>query len=100
MFAQNWLWTKAAVGSNVDEGKAVSTDPSGNIYVTGLFYGPSITFGSYSLANVGGQDIYVVKYDASGNVLWAKSAGGSKDDAGNSISTDAFGNAGRKTSIS
>jgi len=44
--------------------------------VTGFFWSPTITFGSTTLTNAGGYDMYIVKYDASGNVLWAKNPGG------------------------
>src|SRR6185503_17246064 len=37
-------------------------------------------------------DIFIVKYDSSGNLLWAKRAGGYGADQANSICTDANGN--------
>jgi hypothetical protein len=88
----NVLWAKSAGGSASDEGNSVSTDASGNILVAGRFTSPSITFGTTTLTNAGVSDIFLVKYDSGGNVLWAKSAGGSTDDEGNSVSTDASGN--------
>ena len=90
----NALWAKSAGGtSSDDEGLGISTDASGNVLVTGFFSSPTITFGSTTLTNAGSRDIFVVKYDASGNALWAKSAGGtSSDDRGFAISTDASGN--------
>jgi Secretion system C-terminal sorting domain len=90
----NALWAKSAGGSNNDAGYGISTDASGNVFVTGDFYSPSITFGTTTLTNAAGgkDDMFIVKYDALGNVLWAKSAGGSSPDAGFSIATDATGN--------
>jgi hypothetical protein len=90
----NVLWAKSAGGTGDDEGYSVATDANGNCFVTGMFYSPSITFGSYTLTNAGGNigDIFLVKYDASGNVIWAKSAGGTGDDEGYSVATDASGN--------
>ena len=38
------------------------------------------------------QDIFICKLDTIGNFIWAKSMGGVNNDAGNSITTDAFGN--------
>jgi len=87
----NWLWAKSAVGSGDECGNSISTDANGNSYITGRFYG-SITFGNTTLTNAGGWDIFIVKYDGAGNVLWAKSAGGTGPVIGNSISTDANGN--------
>lgn len=89
---QSWQWAKSAGGTDTDQGHAIATDASGNVLVTGYFAGASITFGTTTLTNAGGSDIFIVKYDASGNVLWAKSAGGTSTDNSKSISTDANGN--------
>jgi hypothetical protein len=90
----NVLWAKCAKGASNDGGNSISTDASGNVFVTGYFQSSSITFGTTVLLNSASYttDIFIVKYDGSGNVLWAKSAGGSFDDYGNSVSTDASGN--------
>jgi hypothetical protein len=90
----NVLWAKSAGGAGGEWGRGISTDAIGNIFITGFFTSPSITLGSTTLTKSGsGDDIFVVKYDLSGNVLWAKSAGGTGDDGGLGISTDASGNA-------
>ena len=92
----NVLWAKSAGGNYSDYGNSCSTDLSGNIIVTGSFNSSTITFGTttLALASTGGgaSDMFVVKYDTNGNVLWAKSAGGNSSDYGNSCSTDANGN--------
>ena len=95
-FAQSpaFLWAQRAGGTDSDYGYSCSTDASGNIFVTGYFYSPSITFGTTTLTNAsaGNNDMFIVKYDSNGNVLWAKSAGGTSNDMGKSCSTDANGN--------
>ena len=72
----NLVWAKAATGSFSVSGFAVATDNSGNIFVTGSFghhnFGGNVTFGTTTLTSVGGGDVFVAKYDPSGNVLWAK----------------------------
>lgn len=88
----NWQWAKSVGGTGDDISQGISTDDYGNVYITGYFGSPSITFGTTTLNSAGGFDIFVVKYDAFGNVLWAKSAGGSGDDMGQGISADADGN--------
>lgn len=90
----SWLWAKSAGGTNNDYGYDISADINGNVYVTGFFDSPTLTFGATILTNAGssGSDIFTVKYDASGNPLWAKSAGGTGEDRGKSIATDANGN--------
>jgi hypothetical protein len=86
----NVLWAKSAVGPRFDI--YISTDASGNILVTGEFTSPTITFGATTLTNSGSYDIFVVKYDPSGNVLWAKSVAGERQDLPAGISADASGN--------
>src|SRR5436190_20577711 len=78
--APNWLWAYNAGGANDDMGISIAIDNSGNSYVTGYFGSPSITFGSTTLTNAGNYDIFIVKYSPTGNVLWAKSVGGSGHD--------------------
>jgi hypothetical protein len=87
------LWAKSGAGISSESGKGISTDASGNIVLTGGFNSPNITFGTTILTNSSsGSDIFVVKYDPSGNVFWAKSAGGIGGEEGAGISTDASGN--------
>ncbi|MFA5781679.1 MAG: SBBP repeat-containing protein [Bacteroidales bacterium] len=90
----NVLWAQRAGGSGDDWGYSITTDSLGNVYLTGMFKSSTITFGSTTLTNAGSntRDIFIVKYDPSGNVLWAQNAGGSNDDSGNSISADSLGN--------
>lgn len=86
-----WIWAQIAGGTSYDEGHSISTDTSGNTYVTGYFMGVA-HFGSTILSSSGYEDIFVAKIDNNGNWLWAKRAGGYYSDCGTSISTDAAGN--------
>lgn len=88
----DFQWAKSAGGGSWEYGESIATDASGNVYVTGYFYSASLTFGTYTLTSAGSDDMYIVKYDPAGNVLWAKCAGGSGADRGNDIATDASGN--------
>ena len=88
----NWQWAKSAGGTGSAFGLIVSTDAIGNVFMTGYFKSPTITFGTTTLTNAGSNDVFIVKYDATGNVLWAKSVGGAYDERGQSVSTDASGN--------
>src|ERR1035437_7007801 len=97
-YSQNWLWAKSGkqtAGAGFDECNSVSADASGNVFITGTFFSPTLTFGSITLTNVNPSgstsDVFIAKYDANGNVLWAKSVGG-EGDVCNSISADASGN--------
>lgn len=73
------IWAKQTEGSNASGIVALTSklDPMGNIYLTGQFAdtidvdtGPGIsTIGTVN------QSIYVIKYDNSGNLVWAKAVG-------------------------
>jgi hypothetical protein len=82
------LWAQNVGGIYPEQGTAVETDVFGNCYVAGFFSGSTITFGATTLTNVGGTDMFIAKYDASGNVLWAQRCGGSGSDLPVAISTD------------
>jgi PKD repeat protein len=88
----NVLWAQRAGGTNVDVSGAVCSDAAGNVYIAGHFRSASISFGSTTLNIVGfGADMFIAKYDSSGNVLWAQRAGGTADDGANLLATDASG---------
>ncbi len=89
------LGAQSGGGTSNDYATSISADPSGYIYIAGYFFSSSVTFGGITLNNngpSGTSDMYVVKYDSLGNVMWARSAGGSDNDRINSIKADAWGN--------
>lgn len=88
----NMLWARHAGTTNGEEGLGICADSSGNCFVTGWYNSAMAIFGSVSLPTFGFQDIFVAKYDASGNLQWAKRAGASGLDNGLGIATDGAGN--------
>lgn len=88
----NWLWAKRAGGTSIDYATDVATDALGNTYITGTYNSAPIIFGSNALTNSGLTDIFLVKYDVTGNILWARRAGNSDSEFGQSVATDAAGN--------
>ncbi len=89
----NVNWAKSIGGTGDDYSRSIATNAVGNSYITGFFTSPSITFGTTTLTNNGSADILIAKYDANGNVVWAKSSGGNADDYSYSIAIDEIGNA-------
>ncbi len=89
--APEWQWATKAGGILTDEGRSITVDDAGNIYVTGTF-GGTATFGSYTFTSSGENDIFIAKMDANGNWLWATQAGGIGDDTGYGITIDEVGN--------
>lgn len=88
----NFQWVRYAGGTGIDNGKAISIDGSGNCYVAGYFR-DTIKFDSGNvIVGSGGYDIFLAKYDASGNLLWVRTGGGSSEDAGSGVALDASGN--------
>ena len=82
----------AGVGDGVENiGNGIATDTNGNIFITGNFTG-TITFDDVPLVSAGNGDVFIVKYDASGNLLWARRAGGGSDIYANDIAVDPAGN--------
>lgn len=91
--AGNFVWAKSMGGVNTDEGKAVAVDAAGNIYCTGnVTNGGDFDPGPGTLSLGGPNDIFIVKFDAAGNLLWGKSAGGDYFDYAYSIAVDTEGN--------
>ncbi|HLP17938.1 MAG TPA: hypothetical protein VK470_16865, partial [Bacteroidota bacterium] len=72
-------------------GRAVAVDANGNSYFTGYYY-QTVKIGSTVLTNKGTADIYLAKFDATGNPFWARSAGGSGYDVPSRNAVDASGN--------
>ena len=97
-------WATYYGGIGTDRGWSVATDGSGNIYLGGATGSPSgiSSPGASQVAFGGGDDAFLVKFDASGIRQWATYYGGPGRDFGYSIITDGIGNvylAGMTTSI-
>jgi len=89
------IWAMSIGAHNDNGGRAMTTDASGNVFVTGFFSGrvdfdPGMET-SY-LASKGEGDIFVQKLDSSGAFIWAKSVGGDFTETGLSITTDEMEN--------
>jgi len=80
-------WTKLLGTTGADVGWAITPDSSGNLYVAG-----SVSGAVDSNSFVGGSDISVSKYDASGNYQWTKQTGSTGADTPRGIVVDATGN--------
>lgn len=89
--APEWNWARAMGNEGMDYADGVATDNLGNIYVTGVFSN-TMYIGDYILNCAGVQDIFVIKYDRDGNLIWAKRAGGPGIDQGQAICVDEFQN--------
>ena len=76
--AQNTEWAVSLGGPNSDKGISIGTDSLGFIYASGYF-NTSATFGAITLTNSpasgNNKEVFIVKMDSVGNVLWAIAGG-------------------------
>ena len=82
----NQIWSRQLGSAAEDDGKGVTVDGSGNIYVGGETYGTLP--GS---ARSGGVDVFVAKYDPAGNRLWVKQWGTASSEDFGGIAIDTAG---------
>lgn len=66
------LWSKSFGGTNIENGGDLIRTADGGFLITG--YTESFTAGN--------DDVYVIKTDSLGNVIWSKSFGGPYDESG------------------
>lgn len=86
------VWVRQVGGLSTDVGYSIAVDASGNSYVTGTYSGV-ITLGSTTLSG-NFFDVFIAKFSASGDVLWAKGIGSSSSfpEGGTSVKVDGSGN--------
>lgn len=85
------LWARQAGGTGNDSGRAVATDSTGDIYLTGAFSAVSAFVSpaqTLQVTSVGADDIFVARYSADGNLRWVQRAGGAQSDRGLAIEVD------------
>lgn len=85
-------WLVTGGGANSEQCTALAVDPAGNAIVAGDFFG-TITVGGTKLTSKGVCDIFVVKLNPKGKVLWATSGGGPRGDYAFGVDVDQAGNA-------
>jgi type IX secretion system substrate protein/beta-propeller repeat-containing protein len=88
----SWIWATSAGGPWDDQVKAISADNSGNVFITGYLVPSSYAIFGNDTVNANTYDLFIAKYNSSGVVKWAESAGGAAVDDANSIINDNSGN--------
>src|SRR5438874_884924 len=93
----DWEWARSGNcqdSNGVAESWNVGTDGFGNVYLAGTTHDSSVSFGSFTLYNQSSNYdfIFIIKYDSSGNVIWAKKSGGIGSADLTDLITDFYGN--------
>ena len=74
-------WMRTAGSPNADDrANGLTTDPTGAVYITGYFNGTA-TFDGQDVISAGGTDMFLAKYNKTGNLIWVSRNG----DAGTDI---------------
>ncbi|NUN99769.1 MAG: T9SS type A sorting domain-containing protein [Saprospiraceae bacterium] len=97
------VWQRASDNTNwwnrtLDVLKAIDHDDMGNVYTTGYLHDNDLVFNGDTIENVQQgffyySQVFVLKYDAEGNEIYARTFGGNLNDVGTSIlvtGNDAF----------
>jgi hypothetical protein len=76
----DWMWAKSLNGRNYKSASSVAVTNSGDILTVGQFrdtvdFNPD-TAATYNLISTGQYDIYMCRYTANGDLVWAKSLEG------------------------
>jgi hypothetical protein len=93
-----YQWHTQITGSNFEQIWGIDLDNNNNIVITGIFNSPDADFDPVSSSNTllvapnTNNEIFVAKYDPSGNHLWSFSVGDLTHDDGKGIKCDATGN--------
>ncbi|MBI2639396.1 MAG: fibronectin type III domain-containing protein [Candidatus Sungbacteria bacterium] len=81
------LWIRFAGGSGTEIGEGIGVDSSGNSYLIGY------TNASFDSQTYGGQwDIFVTKFDSSGNKIWTRFFGDADNELTHGGAVDSSGN--------
>lgn len=93
----HYVWAKSMGGSGFAWALGVALDGNGNIILAGYFnsqagadFDPGQ--GKALLYSIGGNDVFLARYDTGGNYLWAMNMGGVGEEYCHGIAADASGN--------
>ncbi|WP_437334844.1 hypothetical protein [Sorangium sp. So ce394] len=84
-------WSQGYGGAGADAGWSIASDTAGNYYVTGSFEG-TVDFGAGPLTSAGPTDVFLLKLDPAGALLWSKRFGSDSADTGHAVAVDGSGN--------
>jgi hypothetical protein len=90
----NYLWAKGFGGSGDERCNALALDGAGNEYMSGYFSGTADFDpgpATMNLVSAGNYDVFLLKCDNDGNFDWARGFGGTGNDIGMTLQSNADG---------
>ena len=91
----NFVRAMTMGGAGDDGTFALTADANGNHFTTGYFQN-TVDFdpcaNEYNLTSTGIMDVFIQKFNPSGDFQWARSIGGTESDFGKALCTDILGN--------
>ena len=87
----NLIWNEQLGGTNLWHDKTLVVDQQNNIYLAGSFYGTDF-FGGNAFTSQGNSDLFIIKYNQSGEYQWLLPGGGEFQDIGGGILVDDYFN--------
>lgn len=87
----NLIWAKKYGWTSDDKSRAIKVDKDGNSYVTGYF-SSTARFGTINVTSSGNNDVFIAKIDSTGDPIWVKKGGGTREDRGRGVALDRQGN--------
>ena len=85
-------WSQRFGWVEFDAGQGLAVDASGNVIVTGAFWGHADFGGGDLVAPSLADDIFLAKYDKDGVHQWSRNFGGTGTDQGFAVAVDGSGN--------
>ena len=89
--AGNHVWSQRFGDAGEQYAYGIAADGSGNLAVTG-YYRSSVDFGGGPMTSAGLDDIFVARFDGSGNHLWSQRFGDGLHQESYGVATDSLGN--------
>ena len=80
-------WATRGVGASFEVASSVAVESNGDLFITGNFQSPVFSFGAINLNNTGESAMFIAKFNALGNVIWAKNSSGPGSTNGYDIDT-------------
>lgn len=87
IFSQSVKWFNSAGNVYGPQIRDLAVDQAGFVYAIGIT-NSNMTINGNLVSSLGGYDVFITKYDPSGNLLWIKTIGGAGNDFGFEIETD------------